>query len=289
MPLPIKPVHSLDLHAELFDTPSMSNLGLSDIQIQLMGATPPPQKQAAKVGERYMEMLMTIDKNVDEVVTAANQLTHNREAKVCHVPSDITDNELLALKTSGLLTGYGRSVSLTDKAKLALRDHYLSSETTNEFRKNRTKDKFDLNEAKSVVVSNTKFKKIATWLASSEFRDEFEIRFMADNDQKRTKGLMFAEPLEELEVVFFTIPSKGQHSFWNNNVDFSLSLAFLNKDFEIVDFKDLEKQSTKLVAPDADDVKYVVEAYKGIFKKLKINIGDKLILKGKKLILDKKT
>ena len=289
MPLPIKPVHSLDLHAELFDTPSMSNLGLSDIQIQLMGATPPPQKQAAKVGERYMEMLMTIDKNVDEVVTAANQLTHNREAKVCHVPSDITDNELLALKTSGLLTGYGRSVSLTDKAKLALRDHYLSSETTNEFRKNRTKDKFDLNEAKSVVVSNTKFKKIATWLASSEFRDEFEIRFMADNDQKRTKGLMFAEPLEELEVVFFTFPSKGQHSFWNNNVDFSLSLAFLNKDFEIVDFKDLEKQSTKLVAPDADDVKYVVEAYKDIFKKLKINIGDKLILKGKKLILDKKT
>ena len=289
MPLPIKPVHSLELHAELFDTQSMSNLGLSDIQIQLMGSTPPPQKQAAKVGDRYMEMLMTIDKNVDEVVTAANQLTHNKEAKVCHVPSDITDNDLLALKTSGLLTGYGRSVSLTEKAKLALRDHYLSSETTNEFRKNRTKDKFDLNEAKAVVQSNTKFKKIATWLSSSEFRDEFEIRFIADNDQKRTKGLMFAEPLEELEVVFFTFPSKGQHSFWNNNVDFSLSLAFLNNDFEILDFKDLEKQSTKLVAPDADDVKYVVEAYKGIFKKLKINIGDKLILKGKKLILDKKT
>ena len=289
MPLPIKPVHSLELHAELFDTQSMSNLGLSDIQIQLMGSTPPPQKQAAKVGDRYMEMLMTIDKNVDEVVTAANQLTHNKEAKVCHVPSDITDNDLLGLKTSGLLTGYGRSVSLTEKAKLALRDHYLSSETTNEFRKNRTKDKFDLNEAKTVVQSNAKFKKIATWLSSSEFRDEFEIRFKADNDQKRTKGLMFAEPLEELEVVFFTFPSKGQHSFWNNNVDFSLSLAFLNKDFEIVDFKDLEKQSKKLVAPDADDVKYVVEAYKGIFKKLKINIGDKLILKGKKLILDKKT
>lgn len=289
MPLPIKPVHSLDLHAEIFDTPSMSNLGLSDIQIQLMGSTPPPQKQAAKVGDRYMEMLMTIDKNVDEVVTAANQITHNREAKVCFVPTDITDNDLLALKTAGLLKGYGRSVELTDKAKLALRDHYLSPETTNEFRKNRTKDKFDLNEAKAVVVSNTKFKKIATWLNSSEFRDEFDVRFVADTDQKRTKGLMFAEPLEELEVVFFNFPSKGQHSFWNNNVDFSLSLAFLNKDFEIVDFKDLEKQSTKLVTPDADNVKYVVEAYKGIFKKLKIDIGDKLILKGKKLILDKKT
>ena len=34
MPIPIKPVHSLDLHAELFDGPSMEGLGLSDIQIQ---------------------------------------------------------------------------------------------------------------------------------------------------------------------------------------------------------------------------------------------------------------
>ena len=49
MPLPIKPVHSLDLHAELFDTPSMSNLGLSDIQIQLMGATPPHKSKLLKL------------------------------------------------------------------------------------------------------------------------------------------------------------------------------------------------------------------------------------------------
>ena len=32
MPLPIKPVHSLDLHEDLFDAPSMEGLGLSDIR-----------------------------------------------------------------------------------------------------------------------------------------------------------------------------------------------------------------------------------------------------------------
>lgn len=162
MPLPIKPVHSLDLHAELFDSPSMSNLGLSDIQIQLLGINQPQQqKEASKLGQKYIDFLKTIDQNIDEVVTAANNVTYNKEAKVCFVPSDISDNDLLAMKTAGLLTGYGRSVELTEKAKLALRDHYLSQETVNEFRKNRTKDRFDYNEAKS-VVSNSKFKKIAT-------------------------------------------------------------------------------------------------------------------------------
>jgi uncharacterized membrane protein (UPF0127 family) len=100
---------------------------------------------------------------------------------------------------------------------------------------------------------------------------------------------MFAEPLEDLEIVFFKFPRKGEHGFWNKNVEFSLSLAFLNDDYEIIDFKDLEKQSTKLVSPKTDDVKYVVEAKKGIFEKLGISLGDKLILKGKNLILDKKT
>ena len=163
MPIPIKPVHSLDLHAELFDGPSMEGLGLSDIQIQLLGVSQAPKKiEAAKLNDKYLNMLKSIDANTDALVTAASYVALHKDSTVCGVPTEISDNDLLALKTAGLLTGYGRSVSLTDKAKLALRDHYLSSETTNEFRKNRTKDKFDLNEAKSVVVSNTKFKKIAT-------------------------------------------------------------------------------------------------------------------------------
>ena len=289
MPLPIKPVHSLDLHAEIFDAPSMENLGLSDIQIQLLGVSQPPQqKEASKIGQKYIDILKSIDKNVDEVVTAANLVSLNKEAKVCNVPTEISDNELLALKTAGLLTGYGRSVTLTEKAKLALRDHYLSQDTVNEFRKSRTKDKFDYTEAKS-VKANSKFVKISTWLNKDEFQGEFEIRFIADTDDTRAKGLMFADPLEEFEVVFFKFPRKGQHGFWNKNVEFSLSLAFLDEDFEILDFKDLEKQSPKLVSPETEDVKFVVEAKKGIFEKLGISIGDKLILKGKNLILDKKT
>ena len=58
MPIPIKPVHSLDLHAELFDGPSMEGLGLSDIQIQLLGVSQVPRKiEAAKLSEKYLHPL----------------------------------------------------------------------------------------------------------------------------------------------------------------------------------------------------------------------------------------
>jgi len=161
MPLPIKPVHSLDLHEELFDSPSMESLGLSDIQIQMLGIVPNRKEASNKLSDNYLSMLKVIDQNINEVVTAANVAVNNKDGKVCNVPNEISDNQLLALKTAGLITGYGRSVSLTQKAKLALRDHYLSTETTNEFRKARQKDRFDYEEAKNVKVSNSKFRKVA--------------------------------------------------------------------------------------------------------------------------------
>jgi len=289
MPIPIKPVHSLDLHAELFDGPSMEGLGLSDIQIQLLGITPSVNREAAKVSTSYIDMLRTIDASADELVTAASQLTFNKDTKVCNVPTNITDNDLLALKTAGLVTGYGRSVELTEKARLALRDHYLSTNTVNEFRKGRTKDRFDLEEARSVKASSSRFKKVGGWLNLSEPSSEFDIRFIADNDKLRSKGLMFAKPLGEDEVVFFAFDYPDCYSFWNKNVDFGLSLAFLDKDYKILDIKDMDAHSEKSCVPKSNNVQFVVEANQGTFKNNKIKIGDKLILKGKKLILDKET
>jgi hypothetical protein len=163
MPIPIKPVHSLDLHAELFDGPSMESLGLSSIQIQMLGLADAPKREASiKLSERYIDLLRDIDKNINEVVTAANAFMNKSDSKICYVPENISDNDLLALKTAGLLSGSGRSVELTSKAKLALRDHYLSTENINEFRKGRTKDRFDLEAARSVKTSSGKFRKVAS-------------------------------------------------------------------------------------------------------------------------------
>jgi hypothetical protein len=165
MPSPIKPVHKLDLHEELFDIP-YSNEGLSSIQMKLLGVSSDRQATASKLSEKYVNLLAKIDKNVDEVITAAGYLSNvkNGESvehmdKVCSVPHDISDNDLFALKTAGLVKGHGRSVTLTDSGRIALRDHYLNT-PVNEFRKNRTKNKFDYNEAATVkVASKSKYKK----------------------------------------------------------------------------------------------------------------------------------
>lgn len=99
---------------------------------------------------------------------------------------------------------------------------------------------------------------------------------------------MFAKPLEEYEVVYFIFDYPDGYSFWNKNVDFPLTLAFCDSDGKILDFKDMDANSEKSVGPDSSKVKIVVEANKDTFKKLGIKVGDKLILKDRKLILEKK-
>lgn len=155
MPIPIKPVHNLDLHAELFDIPNPTqSLGLSDLQVQLLGMGSKPNKEAAsRLSNRDIDILREIEAGNSEVVTASTDYK---------APFHITDSDILALKTAGLLVGNGRSVNLTERAKVALRDHYLSTDTVNEFRKSRSKDRFDLEEARSVKVSESKpkFRKV---------------------------------------------------------------------------------------------------------------------------------
>ena len=281
MPIPIKPVHNLDLHAELFDIPNQAQaLGLSDIQIQLLGMGNKPNKEAAsRLSSRDIDILKEIEAGNSEIVTASSDYK---------APVYITDSDILSLKTAGLLQGHGRNVYLTERAKVALRDHYLSTDTVNEFRKARSKDRFDLEEARTVKVSESKpkFRKV-TWLSKDNSGQEFDIRFIADSDKKRTKGLMFAEPLSENEVVLFVFDSPDCYSFWNKNVDFPLSLAFLDKNMEIVDLGDMEKQSTKSLSPKSSSVVYVVEAKLGFFEDNGINKGDQFEIKNKKLIVKK--
>jgi len=155
MPIPIKPVHNLDLHAELFDIPNPAqSLGLSEMQMQMLGMNNKPnKKEAARLSNREIDVLREIEAGNSEVVTASTDYK---------APFHITDADILSLKTAGLLVGNGRHVNLTDRAKVALRDHYLSINTVNEFRKARSKDSFDLDEARNVKVSESKpkFRKV---------------------------------------------------------------------------------------------------------------------------------
>ena len=115
-----------------------------------------------------------------------------------------------------------------------------------------------------------------------------KIILIADSDLKRTKGLMFHDPLEIDECAFFTFPREGKHSFWNNNVSFPISLLFCNKDKKIIDIKDLKEQQKKSISPSSYDVKYVIETHIDAPKKYDFKKGDILnILIDKKEVLKK--
>lgn len=109
---------------------------LSELQSILLQTT-----ASAKSNTRYsintIAALQDIDKNTDFVVTA---VTDSNE-RYCSVPTEIDENTVLALKAEGLISGYGRSVKITERGRTALRDAYLS--TKNSLKENRTSDKFD--------------------------------------------------------------------------------------------------------------------------------------------------
>jgi hypothetical protein len=156
MPYPIKPVHKLDLHEEIFDSPSIEAdlASISALQMQFFGNSG-VREAKVKLSDRMIEMLRAIEQSQDEIVTAAQSLTTLNKTgdAIYRVPMSITDHDLLGLKTAELVRGHGRAVTLTEKGRIALRDHYLN-QPVNEFRKARTKPKFDLNAAQAITASN---------------------------------------------------------------------------------------------------------------------------------------
>lgn len=136
MPQPIVPIHKQESMPITFGESMQPEFQLSELQSILLQTT-----ASAKSNTRYsintIAALQDIDKNTDFVVTA---VTDSNE-RYCSVPTQIDENTVLALKAEGLISGYGRSVKITERGRTALRDAYLS--TKNSLKENRTSDKFD--------------------------------------------------------------------------------------------------------------------------------------------------
>lgn len=115
----------------------------------------------------------------------------------------------------------------------------------------------------------------------------FNIRFIANTAEKREKGLMFAKPLSDTEAAFFVFPHIGSYGFWNRNVSFPLSLAFIDENGKIIGFADMEANSPKTAGSDFTETKYVIEAKQGVFKKYDINENDLVIFDNDKLLIKK--
>jgi len=108
----------------------------------------------------------------------------------------------------------------------------------------------------------------------------------ANDDMTRMKGLMFHRPITHKECAFFTFQREGQHSFWNKNVDFPISLIFCDKEGVVRDIKKLGAQQLEGVRPESYDIKYVIEAHENAPVMYGIKMGKKIKLKDDEVDFD---
>jgi hypothetical protein len=148
MPQPIVPIHRQEYMPILFGESELPEFQVSELQSILLQQHAYAQNNK-RIAVNFVKALEQIDKNTDFVVTAVT----NSNERYCSVPNNIDDNKLLALKAEGLISGYGRSVKITERGRTALRDAYLGKK--NVLRENRNSDKFDYNSF-SRIASETK-------------------------------------------------------------------------------------------------------------------------------------
>lgn len=140
MPNPIVPMHQQESDFNI----DAAVEGLSEIQQQLLG---PKTASKKSFSSQTISMLEKIYKSKDELLsTASSHLNRTADvAEIFNVPGNISDYELLGLKTEGLIVGSGRAVKITEAGRVALRDYWLKAQ--NDIKVNRESPRFDYNSA----------------------------------------------------------------------------------------------------------------------------------------------
>lgn len=109
------------------------------------------------------------------------------------------------------------------------------------------------------------------------------IRFIAKNQNDLSKGLMHSSPLDFDECALFSFGYTGDHSFWNKNVSFPISLIFLDDNFQVKHIGELLAEQEKACRSGYPLIKYVLEGHKNLPKEYDIQIGDFCLLADNKI------
>lgn len=110
---------------------------------------------------------------------------------------------------------------------------------------------------------------------SDEYISKIDIE-IAEDDNSRTKGMMYRDKMEFDQGMFFLFPTESTQSFWMRNTMISLDIIFVNAKNEIVTihknaipFDEGHYRSTK-------PAKFVVEVNAEYTDSLNIKEGDKI-------------
>ena len=99
---------------------------------------------------------------------------------------------------------------------------------------------------------------------------------IADNDERRTTGLMFRDKMEESQGMLFIFDSETPQAFWMKNTIIPLDIIFVNSKMEIVKIQRNAEPYSEKSLPSEKPAQYVVEVNAGYCDKLGIKEGDKI-------------
>ena len=97
---------------------------------------------------------------------------------------------------------------------------------------------------------------------------------VADTPETRGQGLMYRDAVPDGTGMLFVWDTEGERSIWMQNTYVALDVAFIDRNFRIVDIQQMEPQTTD-IHDGASPAMFVLEVRQGWFSEKGIAVGDR--------------
>jgi len=133
----------------------------------------------------------------------------------------------------------------------------------------RTDDHFQ----KKSAVAFTKQGELRFFDKSDNLLSSVDIE-IADNDSKRTQGLMYRDSMAENHAMLFIFSDAEERSFWMENTYFSLDIIYVNAKNQIITIQKNTVPFSEDSIPSNGPAQYVIEVNAGYCGRHSIKPGD---------------
>ena len=97
---------------------------------------------------------------------------------------------------------------------------------------------------------------------------------VANTAETRSRGLMYRDEVPDGTGMLFVWDTEGERSIWMQNTYVALDVAFIDRNFRIVDIQQMEPETTK-IHDGARPAMFALEVRQGWFAERGITVGDR--------------
>ncbi len=97
---------------------------------------------------------------------------------------------------------------------------------------------------------------------------------VANTPETRSQGLMYRDAVPDGTGMLFVFDGEAERSFWMQNTFVALDVAFIDRNFRIVDIQQMEPESTD-IHDGARPAMFALEVRQGWFGEKGIAVGDR--------------